>query len=69
MLFDVQDVGTRFYTYINSLQYYMEAAMANNKPVIILDRPNPNGHFVDGPVLEAPFSSGVGKTPSPLYMA
>lgn len=65
MLFDVQDVGTRFYTYINSLQYYMEAAMANNKPVIILDRPNPNGHFVDGPVLEAPFSSGVGKNPIP----
>ena len=65
MLFDVQDVGTRFYTYINSLQYYMEAAMANNKLVIILDRPNPNGHFVDGPVLEAPFSSGVGKNPIP----
>ena len=42
MLFDVQDVGTRFYTYINSLQYYMEAAMANNKPVVVLDRPNPN---------------------------
>lgn len=65
MLFDVQDVGTRFYTYINSLQYYMEAAMANNKPVIILDRPNPNGHFVDGPVLESPFSSGVGKNEIP----
>ena len=65
MLFDVQDVGTRFYTYINSLQYYMEAAMANNKPVIILDRPNPNGHFVDGPVLEAPYSSGVGKNAIP----
>jgi len=65
MLFDVQDVGTRFYTYINSLQYYMEAAMANNKSVIILDRPNPNGHFVDGPVLEAPYSSGVGKNAIP----
>ncbi|MEI6188964.1 MAG: DUF1343 domain-containing protein [Chitinophagia bacterium] len=65
MLFDVQDVGTRFYTYINSLQYYMESAMANNKPVIILDRPNPNGHYVDGPVLEAPFSSGVGKNAIP----
>ena len=65
MLFDVQDVGTRFYTYINSLQYYMEAAMANNKPVIILDRPNPNGHFVDGPVLEVPYSSGVGKNAIP----
>ena len=65
MLFDVQDVGTRFYTYINSLQYYMEAAMANNKPVVVLDRPNPNGHFVDGPVLEAPYSSGVGKNAIP----
>ena len=65
MLFDVQDVGTRFYTYINSLQYYMEAAMANNKPVIILDRPNPTGHYVDGPVLEVPFSSGVGKNAIP----
>lgn len=65
MLFDVQDVGTRFYTYINSLQYYMEAAIANHKPLIILDRPNPNGHYVDGPVLEAPFASGVGKNQIP----
>ena len=65
MLFDVQDVGTRFYTYINSLQYYIEAAIANNKPLIILDRPNPNGHYVDGPVLETPFISGVGKNPIP----
>ncbi len=65
MLFDVQDVGTRFFTYINSLQYYMESAIANNKPVVILDRPNPNGHYVDGPVLEAPFSSGVGKNAIP----
>lgn len=66
LLFDVQDVGTRFYTYINSLQYYMEAAMANNKPLIVLDRPNPNGHYVDGPILEAPFISGVGKQPVPI---
>lgn len=65
MLFDVQDVGTRFYTYINSLQYYMESAMANNKPLILLDRPNPNGHFVDGPVLETAYSSGVGKNAIP----
>ena len=66
LLFDVQDVGTRFYTYINSLQYFMEAGLANNKPVIVLDRPNPNGHFVDGPVLEAPFTSGVGKQAVPI---
>jgi len=65
MLFDMQDVGTRFYTFINSLQYYLESAMANNKPVVILDRPNPNGYYVDGPVLEAPFSSGVGKNAIP----
>ncbi len=66
MLFDVQDVGTRFYTYINSLQYFMEAAMANNKPLVILDRPNPNGHYVDGPILETPFTSGVGKQAVPI---
>ena len=66
LLFDVQDVGARFYTYINSLQYFMEAGMANNKPLIVLDRPNPNGHFVDGPILEKPFASGVGKQPIPI---
>ena len=66
LLFDVQDVGTRFYTYINSLQYLMESAMANNKPLLILDRPNPNGHFVDGPILEKAFASGVGKQPIPI---
>jgi uncharacterized protein YbbC (DUF1343 family) len=65
LLFDVQDVGTRFYTYIYSLQYFMEAAMANNKPLVVLDRPNPNGHYIDGPVLEAPFTSGVGRNPIP----
>ncbi len=65
MLFDVQDVGTRFYTYIYSLQYYMESAIANNKPMVILDRPNPNGHYVDGAILEAPFTSGVGRNPMP----
>jgi uncharacterized protein YbbC (DUF1343 family) len=66
LLFDVQDVGTRFYTYINSLQYFMEAGMANHKPLIVLDRPNPNGHYVDGPILEKPFASGVGKQPIPI---
>jgi uncharacterized protein YbbC (DUF1343 family) len=66
LLFDIQDVGTRFYTYINSLQYFMEAAMANHKPLVLLDRPNPNGFYVDGPVLEAPFASGVGKNAIPI---
>jgi uncharacterized protein YbbC (DUF1343 family) len=66
LLFDVQDVGTRFYTYINSLQYLMEAAMANHKSLIVLDRPNPNGHYIDGPILETPFVSGVGKNPIPI---
>jgi len=66
LLFDVQDVGARFYTYINSLQYYMESAMANNKPLIVLDRPNPNGHYVDGPILETPYISGVGKQAIPI---
>jgi uncharacterized protein YbbC (DUF1343 family) len=66
LLFDVQDVGTRFYTYINSLQYFMEAGMANQKPLIVLDRPNPNGHYVDGPILEKPFASGVGKQAIPI---
>ena len=65
MVFDIQDVGTRFYTYISSLQYYIEAAAINKKPLIILDRPNPNGHYVDGPVLEKPYSSFVGKMPIP----
>jgi uncharacterized protein YbbC (DUF1343 family) len=66
LVFDVQDVGTRFYTYINSLQYLMEAAMANKKPLIVLDRPNPNGHYIDGPILETPYISGVGKQPIPI---
>ncbi len=66
LLFDIQDVGARFYTYISSLQYFMEAAAANNKPLIILDRPNPNGHYVDGPVLEKSFASFVGKNSVPI---
>ena len=66
LVFDIQDVGTRFYTYISSLQYFMEAAKENNKPLIILDRPNPNGHYVDGPVLDKVFSSFVGKNTVPI---
>lgn len=66
MIFDIQDVGVRFYTYISSLQGYIESAIANSKPLIILDRPNPNGFYVDGPVLDRRFSSNVGMQPVPV---
>lgn len=66
MIFDIQDVGTRFYTYISSLEEYMIAAFENKKPLIILDRPNPNGHYVDGPVLDTAFRSFVGMQPVPV---
>ncbi|MES2004188.1 MAG: DUF1343 domain-containing protein [Bacteroidota bacterium] len=65
LLFDIQDVGTRFYTYISSLQEFMEAAFENSKPLMILDRPNPNGFYVDGPVLDTAFKSFVGMQPVP----
>lgn len=60
MIFDIQDVGARFYTYISTLAYVMEACAENNIPLIVLDRPNPNGYYVDGPVLEPAFSSFIG---------
>lgn len=60
VLFDIQDVGVRFYTYISTLSYVMEACAENNKKIIVLDRPNPNDGFVDGPVLKKEFSSFVG---------
>ncbi len=66
LVFDIQDVGTRFYTYISSLQELMESAAENNKPLIVLDRPNPNGHFVDGPILDTAFRSFVGMQPIPI---
>lgn len=66
LIFDIQDVGVRFYTYISSLQDYMEAAFENDKLLIILDRPNPNGFYVDGPVLQSPFKSFVGMQPVPI---
>lgn len=66
MLFDIQDVGVRFYTYISSLQEYMESAIENNKPLIVLDRPNPNGFYVDGPVLDLKFKSFIGMQPVPI---
>jgi len=66
MLFDIQDVGVRFYTYISSLQEYMESAIENKKPLIVLDRPNPNGFYVDGPVLNTKYKSFVGMQPIPI---
>lgn len=66
LVFDLQDVGTRFYTFISSMQHYMEAAFENSKPLIILDRPNPNGFYVDGPVLDLKYKSGVGLQPVPI---
>lgn len=66
LIFDIQDVGARFYTYISTLHYIMEAAAENNIPLIILDRPNPNGHYVDGPIRENKFKSFVGMHPVPI---
>jgi len=66
MIFDLQDVGARFYTYISSLHYVMEACAENGIPLIVLDRPNPNGAIVDGPLLEKEFTSFVGMHPIPL---
>ncbi|MFN8295399.1 MAG: DUF1343 domain-containing protein [Chitinophagales bacterium] len=66
LVFDIQDVGVRFYTYISTLQYVMEACAENNKPLVILDRPNPNGHYVDGPVLDTQYRSFVGMQPIPI---
>ena len=66
MLFDLQDVGARFYTYISSLHYVMEACAEQNIPVIVLDRPNPNGSIIDGPILEMENTSFVGMHPIPV---
>jgi uncharacterized protein YbbC (DUF1343 family) len=66
VVFDIQDVGCRFYTYINTLQHIMEAGAENSIPIIVLDRPNPNGFFVDGPVLEVEAKSGIGYQPVPI---
>jgi len=66
MIYDIQDVGVRFYTFISSMQEYMEAALENSIPLLILDRPNPNGFYVDGPVLEKKYKSFVGMQPVPI---
>ena len=66
IVFDIQDVGARFYTYISTMSYVMEACAENSIPLIVLDRPNPNGHYVDGPVLEPEYASFVGLHPVPV---
>ncbi len=66
MVFDIQDVGARFYTYISTLHYLMEACAENNIPLLILDRPNPNGHYIDGPILEVQHKSFIGIHPIPV---
>ncbi len=66
VIFDIQDVGTRFYTYISTLGLVMEACAENYIPIIVLDRPNPNGHYVDGPTLQQGYQSFVGKNKIPV---
>ena len=66
VVFDIQDVGARFYTYINLLARVMEACAENDKPLLIFDRPNPNGNCIDGPILELKLKSGIGMFPVPI---
>ncbi|SFC30405.1 Uncharacterized conserved protein YbbC, DUF1343 family [Flexibacter flexilis DSM 6793] len=66
IVFDIQDVGARFYTYISTLHYVMQACAKHNVPLLVLDRPNPNGHYIDGPVLDPAFKSFVGMHPIPI---
>lgn len=66
VIFDIQDVGVRFYTYINTLQHVMESCALNNKELLILDRPNPNGFYIDGPILDPKLVSGIGLQAIPI---
>ncbi len=66
LIFDIQDVGVRFYTYISTLHYIMEACAENNIPLIVIDRPNPNAHYIDGPILETKHQSFLGMHPVPI---
>lgn len=66
VIYDIQDVGVRFYTYISTLHYVMEACAETDKQLVVLDRPNPNGHYVDGPVREPEFKSFIGMHPVPI---
>lgn len=66
LVFDIQDVGARFYTFISTMHYVMEAAAEQGKPVLVLDRPNPNGYYVDGPILDPKHKTFVGMHPIPV---
>jgi len=66
VIFDIQDVGVRYYTYISSMHYLMEACVENKVPLLILDRPNPNGDYIDGPVLQSELKSFIGMHPIPI---
>lgn len=66
VIYDIQDVGVRFYTYISTLHYVMEACAENGKQLVVLDRPNPNGHYIDGPIREPEHKSFVGMHPVPI---
>ncbi|MCB0639831.1 MAG: DUF1343 domain-containing protein, partial [Lewinella sp.] len=66
LIFDIQDVGARFYTYISTLHYVLQAGARHGVPVLVLDRPNPNGHYVDGPVLQTGYESFIGMHPVPV---
>lgn len=66
LVFDIQDVGVRFYTYISTLHYVMEACAEASIPLLVFDRPNPNAHYIDGPVLDTAFTSFVGMHPVPI---
>ncbi|MES2777455.1 MAG: DUF1343 domain-containing protein [Bacteroidota bacterium] len=66
MIYDLQDVGCRFYTNINALSRLMEVCYENDKELLILDRPNPNGYLIDGPILDTQFKSGIGMFPLPM---
>ena len=66
VVFDIQDVGARFYTYISTLHYVMEACAEQGTPLLVLDRPNPNGYYIDGPVLDTAYRSFVGMHPIPV---
>ncbi|VTQ00737.1 DUF1343 domain-containing protein [Sphingobacterium daejeonense] len=65
MIFDIQDVGCRFYTNINTLRDVMESCARYGKELLILDRPNPNAYFIDGPILDMNYKSGIGQFPIP----
>ena len=66
VVFDMQDVGVRFYTYLSTLHYVMEACAENRLPLIVMDRPNPNAFYIDGPVLKSGYTSFVGMHPVPV---